>query len=112
MALSPNGIINDINVSDKAKGMMAESYVAEQLTALGYPLHYWASKNTAEVDFVIQQEEYSIPVEVKSSDNAKAKSLKTYIEKYFPPYAIRIYAKNFGYENGIKSIPLYAVFCL
>lgn len=112
MAMSPNGIINDINVSDKAKGMMAESYVAEQLTALGYPLHYWASKNTAEVDFVIQQEEYSIPVEVKSADNVKAKSLKTYMEKYFPPYAIRISAKNFGYENGIKSVPLYAVFCL
>lgn len=112
MAMSPYGIINDINVSDKAKGMMAESYVAEQLTALGYSLHYWASQNTAEIDFVIQQGEYSIPVEVKSADNVRAKSLKTYIEKYNPPYAIRISSKNFGYENGIKSIPLYAVFCL
>lgn len=112
MGMSANGIINDINISDRTKGMMAESYVAEQLTALGYPLHYWASQNTAEVDFVIQQGEYSVPVEVKSADNVKAKSLKTYIEKYNPPYAIRISTKNFGYENGIKSIPLYAVFCL
>lgn len=112
MGMSANGIINDINISDRAKGMMAESYVAEQLIALGYPLHYWTSQNTAEIDFVIQQGEYSIPVEVKSADNVRAKSLKTYIEKYNPPYAIRISAKNFGYENGIKSVPLYAVFCL
>lgn len=112
MAMSPNGIINDINISDKAKGMMAESFVAEQLTALGYPLHYWTSQNSAEVDFVIQQGEFSIPVEVKSADNVRAKSLKIYMEKYNPPYAIRISTKNFGYENGIKSIPLYATFCL
>ena len=111
-SMNPNGIINKINLSDKAKGMMTESYVAEQLTALGYPLHYWTSNNTAEIDFVIQQDEYSIPIEVKSADNVKAKSLKTYIEKYNPPYAIRISVKNFRYENGIKSIPLYAVFCL
>lgn len=112
MAMSPNGIINDINISDKAKGMMAESFVAESLTALGYPLHYWTSQNSAEVDFVIQQGEFSIPVEVKSADNVRAKSLKIYMEKYNPPYAIRISTKNFGYENGIKSIPLYAAFCL
>ncbi|MGN0807203.1 MAG: ATP-binding protein [Candidatus Coproplasma sp.] len=112
MSMTPNGIINDINISDKAKGMMAESFVAEQLTALGYPLHYWTSQNSAEIDFVIQQGEYSIPVEVKSADNVRAKSLKIYMEKYNPPYAIRISTKNFGYENGIKSIPLYAVFCL
>lgn len=112
MGMSANGIINNINISDKAKGMTAESYVAEQLTSLGYPLHYWASQNTAEVDFVIQQGEYSIPVEVKSADNVRAKSLKTYTEKYNPPYSIRVSAKNFGYENGIKSLPLYAVFCI
>lgn len=112
MAMSPNGIINDISISDKAKGMMSESFVAEQLTALGYHLHYWTSQNSAEVDFVIQQGEFSIPVEVKSADNVRAKSLKIYMEKYNPPYAIRISAKNFGYENGIKSIPLYAAFCL
>ncbi len=112
IGMSANGIINDINVSDRAKGMMAESYVAQQLTALRYPLHYWASQNAAEIDFIIQQGEYSIPVEVKSADNVKAKSLKTYVDKYTPPYAIRISTKNFGYENGIKSIPLYATFCL
>lgn len=112
MPISPNAILQPYNLSDKARGMMAENYVAEQLTANGFPLHYWTSGNSAEIDFVIQQDGCSIPVEVKSSDNVKAKSLQTYVKSYSPQYAVRISAKNFGNENGIRSIPLYALFCL
>ena len=50
--------------------------------------------------------------EGKSADNVKSKSLKQYVSQYKPPYAVRVSAKNFGYENGIRSIPLYALFCL
>ena len=53
-----------------------------------------------------------IPVEVKSADNVKSKSLKVYVEKYNPKYSIRISTKDFGFENNIKSVPLYAVFCI
>lgn len=112
MSIAPNAILQPYILSDKARGMMAESYVAEQLTANGFPLHYWASGNTAEIDFVIQQDACSVPVEVKSSDNVKAKSLQTYVKNYSPKYSLRVSAKNFGYENGIRSIPLYAIFCL
>lgn len=54
----------------------------------------------------------AIPVEVKSADNTKAKSLNVYIKTYKPKYAIKISAKNFSYEDGKKIIPLYAVFCI
>jgi len=53
-----------------------------------------------------------IPVEVKASDNVKSRSLQVYMEKYRPNYAIRISAKNFGFAEGIKSVPLYAVHCV
>ena len=53
-----------------------------------------------------------IPVEVKSADNTRAKSLEIYMKKYNPEYAVKISSKNFGFENNIKSIPLYAVFCI
>ena len=53
-----------------------------------------------------------IPVEVKSADNTRAKSLENYMKKYKPEYAIKVSSKNFGFENNIKSIPLYAVFCI
>lgn len=53
-----------------------------------------------------------IPIEVKSVDNTRAKSLKVYMEAYKPDYAIKLSARNFGFENGKKTVPLYAAFCI
>lgn len=75
-------------------------------------MYYWESEWGAEVDFVIQREGKLIPVEVKSADNTKAKSLKVYMEAYKPDYAIKLSAKNFGFEDGKKTVPLYAAFCI
>ena len=94
------------------KGGMIENYVGQQLRANGYEKHCWVSGASAEVDFVIQNENGVIPIEVKSADNTQAKSLNRYIELYKPPYAVKIADKNFGFENGKKTIPLYAAFCL
>lgn len=94
------------------KGGMTENYVNVQLTINGYKTYYWASEREAEIDFVIQREGNLIPIEVKSADNTKAKSLKVYIEMYNPKYAIKLSTKNFGFEDGIKTVPLYAAFCI
>lgn len=112
MNMVPNSIIQNINISDKVRGILAKNYVAQELVAMDISLHYWTSNNTAEVDFVIQKDDSAIPIEVKSSDNVRAKSLSIYMKNYNPNYAIRISGKNFGFENGIKSIPLYAIFCI
>lgn len=108
----PESIFSGLALSSKARGMLAENYVAQQLISKGFVLHYWESGNTAEVDFVVNIDYEPIPIEVKSADNVKAKSLKMYMNRYKPKYAIRISSKNFGFEKGIKSIPLYALFCL
>lgn len=50
--------------------------------------------------------------EVKSADNTKAKSLSIYMETYKPEYAIKLSAKNFGFEYNKKIVPLYAAFCI
>ena len=95
------------------KGALTENYVCFALLAGGYTPYYWESAGKAEVDFVIQSKEGSIiPVEVKSSDNVRSKSLGQFIDRYQPGYAIRISAKNFGFDNSIKSVPLYAVYCI
>lgn len=94
------------------KGVLAENYVATQFKANKIPLYYWCSGNKAEIDFIINNNDGIIPVEVKASENTQAKSLKVYMEKYKPSYGIRISAKSFGFTNNIKSIPLYAVFCI
>lgn len=51
-----------------------------------------------------------MPIEVKTSVHTKARSLDLYMKTYSPNYAVRISEKNFGFENNIKSVPLYAVF--
>ena len=105
-------ILYDSPELDDFKGGLVENYVNAQLTANGYRTYYWESARSAEVDFVIQREGQIIPVEVKSADNVKAKSLRVYIDTYHPQYALKLSAKNFGYENDIKTVPLYAAFCI
>ena len=105
-------ILSDINFGGEAKGAITENYVAQQLAANGVKLYYWASEHTAEVDFVMQYAEYAVPIECKANDNVRSRSLGIFVGKYAPPYAIRISGKNFGFENGIKSVPLYAAFCV
>ena len=91
--------------------ILTENYVAIALKTNGYDLHYWESDNTAEVDFLIQKDSHVIPVECKAGNHVKAKSMMVYMEKYDPVYAIRISTRNFGMVKGIKSVPLYSVFC-
>lgn len=108
----PQDILVNSVMSNRARGLLAENYVAEQLVAQGYRLNYWESNGKAELDFIIRQNNSVIPIEVKSADNVRARSLKVFVDKYSPDYSIRLSTKNFGFENGIKSIPLYAIFCL
>ncbi|MDR2087256.1 MAG: ATP-binding protein [Dysgonamonadaceae bacterium] len=105
--------LSDFPAFDNIKGSLAENYVMNSLISNGYEPHYWVSEGSAELDFVIQDKDGKIiPLETKSSDNVKAKSLKVYCEKYKPETVYRVSAKNFGFGNGIKSVPLYAAFCI
>jgi len=98
---------------DGFKGALTENYIMQALVANGINPYYWSSSGKAEVDFVFQDRQGNIiPLEAKSADNVRSKSLRSYREIYKPVYSIRVSARNFGFENGIKSIPLYAVFCL
>lgn len=95
------------------KGGMTENYVCIQLIRSGFRPCFWRNaKGTREVDFVISLKGKLIPVEVKSGGNVTAVSLKEYERLFHPAYSIRIAEKNFGFENGIKSVPLYGVFCI
>ena len=93
-------------------GPLTEHYVANELRAKGYDSYYWESDGKAELDFMIQKDADIIPIEVKTSTHVKARSLDLFMKTYNPKYAIRISERNFGFENNIKSVPLYAVFCI
>ena len=110
--LCANDILYMVEELSDFKGGMAENYVKTQLMMNGYRTYYWESERGAEIDFIIQRDGQLIPIEVKSADNTKAKSLKVYMETFKPAYAIKISARNFGFEDGKKTVPLYAVFCI
>lgn len=106
-------ILTETNAFDGFKGALTENYVAAALKTNGYDLYYWEANGKAELDFVIQSAEGDIiPVEVKAADNVRAKSLGVFMKKYDIQKAIIISSKNFGFENHIKSVPLYAVFAI
>lgn len=105
-------IMGENPLLDNFKGGLTENYVFNQLTENGLSLYYWTSGCQAEVDFITRIGEDIIPIEVKAKVNNRARSLGVYVERYKPSYAIRISQKNFGFENGIKSVPLYATFCV
>jgi len=111
--IAANIVMSNTPSFDGFKGALAENYICQCLAANGITPFYWSSPGKAELDFVFQDRQGNIiPLEAKAAGNVKSKSLNRFVELYKPEYAIRVSAKNFGYENGIKSIPLYAVFCV
>lgn len=111
LGLNISNILSE-HLSSEARGALAENYVMQQLATLGFEPNYWESDGKAEVDFVIQTDTDVIPVECKYAANVQSKSLNVFVKKYNPKYSIRVSSKNFGFENNIKSVPLYAVFCI
>ena len=90
------------------KGALSENYILQSLiTQIEGKPYYWTSGNKAEVDFVFQYNNDLIPVEVKSGENVRGRSLFVYSEKYHPPIRIRFSMKNLTFHNGLLNIPLF-----
>jgi len=93
-------------------GAVTENYVATQLAVKGFDLYYWESEYSAELDFVTFDQSGRYAIEVKKGEHNKSKSLNQFVKKYNPENVYRFSLKNFGYENGIHAVPLYAIFCM
>jgi predicted AAA+ superfamily ATPase len=105
-------VLSTLDEDNTFLGAMTENFVAQAFAAKGCKLLYWQSEGRAEVDFVLQIEGVVVPIEVKKGRRNRSKSLGVFVEKYKSEYAIRLSKKNFGFDNGIKSVPLYAAFCI
>ena len=113
MNLNPNLVLQEESRKLIDLGALVENYVAQALVAQGVTPRYWVSQGRAEVDFIIEDgTARAVPIEVKSSDNVRSRSLGVYCEKYEPARAIRLSTRNFGYDGLVKSVPLYAAFCI
>jgi len=90
------------------KGALTENYILQSLIPQFEKIpRYWVSEGKAEVDFLIQYKNQIIPIEVKSEENVKSKSLAIYHQKYCPPLRIRFSMKNLQFRDGLLNIPLF-----
>ena len=93
------------------KGALTEQYVLQQLkTVQELGTYYWTNdRGSAEIDFLLDTGTEVIPVEVKAEKNLKAKSLKTYCEKFKPKTAVRTSMSDYKKEDWLTNIPLWAI---
>lgn len=106
--LNPLAVTEGNRLFTEFKGALTENFILQCLCNQfeGIP-RYWKSGNTAEVDFLVSYENTIIPVEVKSDENFRSKSLTFYRKQYSPAVGLRFSLKNLKNEGGVVNIPLF-----
>ena len=93
------------------KGALTEQYVCQQLKTIDdMGVYYYTNdRGSCEIDFIMDTGDQVVPVEVKAELNLKAKSLKTYREKFNPEISVRTSMADYKQEDGLINLPLYAI---
>ncbi|MBR6014870.1 MAG: DUF4143 domain-containing protein, partial [Firmicutes bacterium] len=98
------------------KGALTENYVYTQLECMGIESYFWRTKADAEIDFITDYKGTLLPIEVKSADNTKAKSMHLFCKRFSPKLAVKTSLKNVGDNvdgsTKVWSLPLYMLFRL
>lgn len=103
-------LLEGTRIFEEFKGALTEQFVAQELASFGKELYYYSTEaSSGEIDFVVQQSMYCIPVEVKAEENLRARSLRAFCDKYKPEIALRSSMANFREQDWMKNVPLYAV---
>ncbi len=109
--LNPRTLLNGNDLFVEFKGALTEQYVCQQLKTMeNLNIYYYTNeRGSCEIDFVVDTGEQIIPVEVKAETNLRAKSLKTYHDKFSPAISVRTSMADFKKEDWLINVPLYAV---
>ena len=107
-------VVNGDRLFSEFKGAMTEQYVLQQMVSEWgiTPLYYSAENSRGEIDFVIQKMDEVLPVEVKSAENLRAKSLKAFVEKFGLSRGVRISMSDYREQDWLTNYPLYAFMVL
>ena len=100
---------NDLFV--EFKGALTEQYVCQQLKNIeDLDIYYYTNdRGSCEIDFVVDTGGKIVPVEVKAEVNLRAKSLKSYQEKFSPEISVRTSMADYKKEEWLVNLPLYAI---
>lgn len=109
--LNQKTLIKGNELFKEFKGALTEQYVLQQLkTIKGLEAYYWTNdRGSAEIDFLIDNGIDVIPIEVKAETNLKAKSLKSYYEKFQPKISVRTSMSDYKKEEWLLNLPLYEI---
>ena len=93
------------------KGALTEQYVCQQLKTIeDLGIYYYTNdRGSCEIDFVVDTGEQIVPIEVKAETNLRAKSLKTYRERFEPELSVRTSMADYKKEDWLLNLPLYAI---
>lgn len=93
------------------KGALTEQYVCQQLKTIeDLGIYYYTNdRGSCEIDFVVDNGEQTVPIEVKAETNLRAKSLKTYRERFEPELSVRTSMADYKKEDWLLNLPLYAI---
>lgn len=107
----PQSILNGNVLFSDFKGALTEQYVLQQLkTSSTLSIFYWSAENSrGEIDFLVQDAEKIIPIEVKAEENLQAKSLRFFVERNKGLHGIRLSMSPYREQDWMTNIPLYAV---
>lgn len=106
--LQPAAILNPTELFSEFKGALAENYVLQSLLVqFGELPYYWTSDGKAEVDFLLSYQNEILPVEVKSGENTRSRSLSVYDQENNPRVKLRFSMKNLINQDGLINIPLF-----
>ena len=112
--LSPEAIIDSNRLFTEFKGAITEQYVLQQLISdMGIrPMYFSAENSKGELEFLFQKGTELIPIEVKTKENLKAKSLKAFVDKYEISQGVRISMSDYRKQDWLVNLPLYAFMTL
>ncbi|MFC2456256.1 MAG: ATP-binding protein, partial [Prevotella intermedia] len=111
MSNTPATLLLLPNDMKESKGAFTESFVCSQLQFLSDATFGYYSKESSkqEIDFLLQQGENIVPIEVKAEENLRAKSLKTFLSEHRELYGLRFSMSDYREQENIMNIPLYAI---
>jgi hypothetical protein len=110
--IDKKSILEGNRIFEEFKGALTEQYVLQEiLTFQALFVYYWSTeKSMAEIDFVIQHQGEVFPIEVKAEENLRAKSLRSFYQRFHPRLALRFSMSDFREEDWLTNVPLYAVY--
>ena len=109
--LNPQTLLEGNSLFEEFKGSLTEQYVFQQLKGIKrLDTYYWSNdRGNSEIDFIIDNGNIIVPIEVKAETNLKAKSLKTYRGMFSPPISVRTSMSDYKKEDWLVNVPLYTL---